>query len=845
MIVQSSYRSWGVAGALVLLITLGLLGRGWGNEPGEGTLLWRVADGQGKAVACQIYMKDDQQRPVRPVGAPFWHDHFSMNGSFEMILPEGTYTYQVERGPEFLPARNTIVITAGKQLVVDVELSRLCDLRSRGWFSGDLHIHRPPSEIDLLLAASDLDLGPVITWWNATNSWENVPIPEEVRRKSKESRWFDWMAGEDEREGGALLYFGLKKPMDLSAEGREFPSPMHFVDNARFEDPGVWIDIEKPFWWDVPTWVATGKMDSIGLAHNHMHREGVLGNEAWGRARDMDRLPAPLGNGYWSQEIYYHLLNAGIRIPPSAGSASGVLQNPVGYNRVYVQLDGEMTWDAWFQGLKAGRCFVTNGPLLEAKVNGQLPGASLPLLDDGPNEFHLQGVLHSAQPIQELEVIYRGGVIRRIPGSGKRTQEIDEVLKLNDPGWLLVRAFSNKDDTFRFASTAPWWIERPGVETPISAESCRFFLQWLEDRTRNIRKNLPSPSQLTQVLEPHIQARRFWSTRLQTALEQETTVFPKVESSSNRSRIRVMSFNILQGGGDASNVGFDNKDYGGSRVDEIAAAILASGADIVGIQEGGPPQLLLKHLGAEWKNTGSVYSKHRMTLMKSSSWLSVVRVHLSDDKSVIVANCHWAPSPYGPFLVQEQIRTDGLLTPLNAFREVILEKSRKKSGPRGYLATVDEIQTWLDRGEVVVLTGDFNEPSHLDWTLRAAQNGADRWVRNPTSVPLRFDVPWEGSLMLQGIGLRDAYRDVFPNEVLRPGDTWTPMYADGSPGRRPYGEQVLDRIDRIYFGGSGLRAVDAAVIGGNLSTGLLGTQGRWPSDHAAVVVEFDEQIEGR
>jgi hypothetical protein len=59
-----------------------------------------------------------------------------------------------------------------------------------------------------------------------------------------------------------------------------------------------------------------------------------MATEAWGKPRDSQRLPGPLGNGYWSQELYYHILNAGIRLPPSAGSASGVLPNPVGYNRV-------------------------------------------------------------------------------------------------------------------------------------------------------------------------------------------------------------------------------------------------------------------------------------------------------------------------------------------------------------------------------------------------------------------------------------------------------------------------------------------------------------------------------
>ena len=48
--------------------------------------------------------------------------------------------------------------------------------------------------------------------------------------------------------------------------------------------------------------------------------------------------------------------------------------NPVGYNRVYVYTGMDTSYEAWWKGLKAGRSFVTNGPLLEVRANGDLPG---------------------------------------------------------------------------------------------------------------------------------------------------------------------------------------------------------------------------------------------------------------------------------------------------------------------------------------------------------------------------------------------------------------------------------------------------------------------------------------
>ena len=42
-----------------------------------------------------------------------------------------------------------------------------------------------------------------------------------------------------------------------------------------------------------------------------------------------------------------------LRIPPSAGSGSGEAPNPVGYNRVYVHLDGDFSYQSWWKNFRA------------------------------------------------------------------------------------------------------------------------------------------------------------------------------------------------------------------------------------------------------------------------------------------------------------------------------------------------------------------------------------------------------------------------------------------------------------------------------------------------------------
>ena len=486
------------------------------TEAETGTIQFDVYDGQGQPLPCRIHLYDASGEPQKAYGQPFWNDHFVCSGRVSVEVAPGAYSWEVERGPEYSRASGVVAATAGKSETVELTLERIASLRKEGWYSGDLHVHRPVGEIELLMQAEDLDFAPVIEWWNARGG--ELAETERTEVPFDGNRIYEVRAGEDEREGGALLYFGLKEPLDLTAKSREVPSPMHFVRQARERDEQVWIDIEKPFWWDVPTWLASGEMNSIGLANNHMCRSRMYENEAWGRPRDVSRLPDPVGNGYWTQEIYYHALNAGLRIPPSAGSASGVLPNPVGYNRVYVHLgDDELTRDTWFEALGEGRCFVTNGPLLRVTADAEFPGQVITLPKDRPREIELQISLTSNDPISHVEVIHNGRIVNRIPCTSEVDQSLATTLKVSEPGWFLVRAIADVDSTFRFASTAPWYVEDQRGQRRVSRTSAQFFLDWVDERIERVYKHVTNADDLRAVLETHQNAQAFWQNRVQTA----------------------------------------------------------------------------------------------------------------------------------------------------------------------------------------------------------------------------------------------------------------------------------------------------------------------------------------
>jgi hypothetical protein len=471
-----------------------------------GTARFSIVDESGKTTPARVHLKDSAGNELHPPNVPVWRKHFVCAGQFEIELAPGEYNYEIERGPEFSAMSDSFAIRDSGDANLRVALKRITDPAQEGWWSGDTHVHRPVEDVPLLMRAEDLHVAHVITWWNETNPWKDKAQPANPLTRFDGNRFFHLLAGEDERGGGALLYCNLASPLEITGAKYEFPSSLEFLKKARAKT-GAHVDIEKPFWWDTPLWLASGMVDTVGIAHNHMQRGGVLANEAWGRARDMAKYPNPQGNGRYTQDIYYHILNCGLRVPPSAGSASGVLPNPVGYNRVYVQCGNQLTWEKWHEGLRAGRSFVSNGPLLRCRANGEFPGHVF--RTDKPVEIRFDIKLDSRDRIADLELVQNG-----------RVQRLDRTkpIIVSESGWFLIRAIADVTNTFRFASTAPWYVEIDGTAPPVRRESAQFFVDWCRDRMAALEKAPKLTSeQRNEVLAPWREAESFWRKKSSSA----------------------------------------------------------------------------------------------------------------------------------------------------------------------------------------------------------------------------------------------------------------------------------------------------------------------------------------
>ena len=136
------------------------------------------------------------------------------------------------------------------------------------------------------------------------------------------------------------------------------------------------------------------------------------------------------------------MLNLGLRIAPAGGSDYPYIDLP-GAARNYVHIDGAFTTEAWFEGLRRGNTFVSNGPLLELDVNGAGMGTDLNIESNESVEIRASARLNpDFDKLNRLELIVQGEVVASATSSsGAESLKINHRLTPETGLWLAIRAY--------------------------------------------------------------------------------------------------------------------------------------------------------------------------------------------------------------------------------------------------------------------------------------------------------------------------------------------------------------------------------------------------------------------
>jgi hypothetical protein len=442
----------------------------------SGTIVDRES---GKPVSARAQLMKGTQ-PILPAGLTFYdksgEKHFYVASTFRLPLEPGQYTIRIERGKEYRPIEETFVVSTNQEVQRSFKLERWINMESRGWYSADLHVHRPAEVMAETLLAEDLNVAPVISThhWSRWDSLKKVAKPAVSLVKADETHVFSVGGYEVERiiEGpGAVTLFGLDLALDF--DGYELYPPASYLTRKTREQRG-YVDGDKPFWLDVPVNVALGEIDFMEVACNHFFPRGVDADlKRWASWKpDPGFAGWDKGFALWIMDLYYQLLNCGFQLPASGGSACGVKPLAVGYNRVYVKLDAPFSYENFFRALKAGRSFSTNGPMLDLKVNGKGIGSTIEF--SGNAKIEIEAKAESGSELKSLEILVNGRT--RFGTRGKGRLVARQTIDVSKSVWVAARAFEKSDQTVVFGQTSPVYVLKDGQPVRIAA-SVQYWLE--------------------------------------------------------------------------------------------------------------------------------------------------------------------------------------------------------------------------------------------------------------------------------------------------------------------------------------------------------------------------------
>jgi len=460
----------------------------------DATGRWHLAESADPAGHAVPY---SMERPA--TGSVEIHTTLSAH-PFRAEVPVGRLTVRAERGLEYLPEEKTIEAgDAGAPITLT--LTRWSHLAARGWFSGDVFLHRPLAECPNLALAEDLHVLFPIHYWTTESGVP--PAPGNRTRpggdpapalKVVDPTHVIWpvntevelftVAGRSHLQG-AFWVFGHRGPLTAAV-------PPFGPIAAQIRAQGGFVDTEKPNWPWTATLVPVLQPRFFRLLNNH-HWRTAFGTGSWKPVDAPDWMRCerdPDGNlteDGWTDfglKFYYALLNGGFRLIPTAGTGSGVHPVPAGFSRTCVHQPDGFSYDSWMTALHAGRCFVTNGPSLIATFDGQPPGHEFRLSQGDVVRVRYEA--RAAHGVQRIELIQNGDVVATVTGAADEPSgELRTTVARS--GWLALRAWElTSDDRWRLAHTAPVWFEVDGSpEIPKATETAWLLQRVEEEHTRH------------------------------------------------------------------------------------------------------------------------------------------------------------------------------------------------------------------------------------------------------------------------------------------------------------------------------------------------------------------------
>ena len=289
---------------------------------------------------------------------PYWKEPviYLTSGDFLIDLPAGRWRIGASHGMEYTPVAEEFEVNGRGEMEKTLRFDRWIDLPSRGWWSGDVHVHHPSSDpaqrefLTRYAVAEDVHVVNLLEMGHHTGT--EFPQAGFGKKFRVQRGDFALVSGQEDPRStfGHIIGLNLQALVrntatydfyDVTFRGIH-AQPGALVGFAHFAWNGC--DLPRGFPW----FVTTDEIDFIEVLQFGM----------------LNRLD------------YAEYLNLGFRLTAAAGSDIP-WGSTLGEVRTYVHTGEKFDLDTWFRRFKEGHTFVSNGPALEFTVDGALPGTEL------------------------------------------------------------------------------------------------------------------------------------------------------------------------------------------------------------------------------------------------------------------------------------------------------------------------------------------------------------------------------------------------------------------------------------------------------------------------------------
>lgn len=400
-------------------------------------------------------------------------------GEYEFELEPGEYGIECYKGPLYTPVEKKVRV-GGEDTAMEIGLEQLIDTRSLGLYSFDAHSHvsrNLQSTSGNLKNASIIMKGEDFDFFFAGSPYdlETHLLDQNGQQPQTEQSYREHFSAilEEVNDGSFILDIGneivkcryghlfmmnynqlppFSKYYDRSWDpwlftkvgpepAYEIAYPYEALAKERGEN-SVAVAAHPTSWWYHNGEFITNIAASLGfdILAGAVDAMVIMGY-------DSDRLPY--------QRLWYDALNNGYFLPGVAESDhtfDSTRRKHLKF-KTYTYAD-EFSIDALCTAVKAGRNMVSSGPILQLKVNGQLPGTVFSYKENENFRIQVETFRCYQASLSKIQLIVNGEIWKEVAVNANQ-YELEDQITINQDSYILAKCY---DSAGNAAITNPVYI---------------------------------------------------------------------------------------------------------------------------------------------------------------------------------------------------------------------------------------------------------------------------------------------------------------------------------------------------------------------------------------------------